>query len=170
MAYNGASFSYRMPAGAMATFTWPGSTTGTPPTTAPTTAPTGGTGQLTGLAGKCLDGPGAATTNGTPIDLFTCNGTAAQQWTPGTDGTLRALGKCLDVTGGASTDGTKTQLWDCTSGNSHQQWTYNTTTKTLINPATGKCLDVTGQSSADGTAIQIWSCNGQANQQWTLPD
>ncbi|TKA09296.1 hypothetical protein FCI23_23405 [Actinacidiphila oryziradicis] len=26
-----------------------------------------------------------------------CNGTSAQSWTVGTDGTIRVLGKCLDV-------------------------------------------------------------------------
>ncbi|GAA2374301.1 hypothetical protein Cme02nite_03380 [Catellatospora methionotrophica] len=126
-------------------------------------------GPITGLAGKCLDVPGAATANGTPLQLWTCNNTAAQTWTVGADGTLRALGKCLDVNGGINADGTKVQLWDCHAGNTHQQWTYRPATRNLVNPETGRCLDVTGQSSADGARLQIWTCNGQTNQQWTLP-
>ncbi|WP_433606691.1 lectin [Dactylosporangium sp. CA-139114] len=125
-----------------------------------------GGGPVTGLAGKCLDVAASGTANGTKIQLYTCNGTGAQNWTVGSDGTLRALGKCLDVAGGVNADGTKVQLWDC-NGNTHQQWARNG--QTLRNPETGKCLDVTGQSSADGTQIQIWTCNGQTNQNWTLP-
>ncbi|MET7400255.1 glycosyl hydrolase [Dactylosporangium sp. NPDC005572] len=126
----------------------------------------GGAGPVVGLAGKCLDVAASGTANGTKIQLYTCNGTGAQSWTVGSDGTLRALGNCLDVTGGVNADGTKVQLWDC-AGNANQQWSRNG--QRLVNPATGKCLDVTGQSSADGTQIQIWTCNGQTNQNWTLP-
>lgn len=55
---------------------------------------------IRGLAGKCVDVAGANPANGTAVQLYDCNGTAAQQWTVGSDGTIRALGKCLDVTGG----------------------------------------------------------------------
>lgn len=133
---------------------------GTPPSS-------GSTGPVTGLAGKCLDVAGAATANGTKVQLNSCNASSAQQWTAGADQTVRALGKCLDVAGGTNANGTKVQLWDC-NGNGHQQWAYNTGSLTLVNPETNKCLDVTGQSSADGTQIQIWDCNGQSNQQWHL--
>ena len=57
------------------------------------------TGAITGYGGKCVDVAGASTANGTAVQLYDCNGTAAQQWTVGTDGTIRALGKCLDVAG-----------------------------------------------------------------------
>ncbi|MEU0558767.1 lectin [Dactylosporangium sp. NPDC006015] len=130
------------------------------------TDPAPGTGPITGLAGKCLDVAAAGTANGTKIQLYSCNGTNAQRWTVGTDGTLRALGKCLDVTGGTAADGTRVQLWDC-NGNGHQRWTRDG--RRLVNPDTGRCLDVAGQSTADGAQIQIWTCNGQTNQNWTLP-
>ena len=41
----------------------------------------GGGGQITGLAGKCVDVAGAANANGTPVQLYDCNGTNAQRWT-----------------------------------------------------------------------------------------
>ncbi len=50
---------------------------------------------IRGLAGKCVDVAGASSANGTPVQLYDCNGTGAQAWTVGSDGTLRALGKCL---------------------------------------------------------------------------
>jgi chitinase len=127
---------------------------------------TGPTGAITGLAGKCADVAGGNSANGTAIDLYTCNGTAAQQWQVASDGTLRALGKCMDVAAAGTANGTVVDLYDC-NGTGAQQWTRSGAT--LVNPASGKCLDVTGPSSADGTHLQIWTCGTGTNQQWTLP-
>ncbi|MFJ3496977.1 ricin-type beta-trefoil lectin domain protein [Streptomyces sp. NPDC086091] len=133
---------------------------------APVTA-SAATGTVTGLAGKCLDVAGASSANGTAVQLYSCNGTAAQQWTVGTDGTVRALGKCLDVIGGSTANGARLQLWDCT-GAANQKWTV-TAARDLVNPQANKCADVTGNTSADATPIQLWSCTGAANQKWTAP-
>jgi hypothetical protein len=124
-------------------------------------------GQITGLAGKCIDVAAAGTANGTAVQLFACNGTAAQQWTLAADGSVRALGKCLDVTSAGTADGTKVQLWDC-NASAAQRWTY-TAGRDLVNPNANKCLDVTGNTSTDGTRLQIWTCTGGANQKWTVP-
>ncbi|MFC6083770.1 ricin-type beta-trefoil lectin domain protein [Sphaerisporangium aureirubrum] len=123
------------------------------------------TGQITGYGGKCVDVAAASSANGTQIQLYTCNGTTAQSWTTGTDGTVRALGKCLDVAAASSANGTKVQLYDC-NGSAAQVWTAQSD-GTLR--ALGKCLDATGPSSADGTPLQIWDCFASANQRWTLP-
>ncbi|GAA3777189.1 chitinase [Streptomyces coacervatus] len=125
------------------------------------------TGTITGLAGKCLDVAGANSADGTAVQLYDCNGTAAQQWTVGSDGTVRALGKCLDVTGNSTADGAKVQLWSC-SGGANQKWTV-TAAHDIVNPQANKCLDVTDNSSANGARAQIWSCTGAANQKWTAP-
>ncbi|MGW2645630.1 lectin [Streptomyces sp. NPDC001393] len=121
---------------------------------------------IRGLAGKCVDVAGANPANGTPVQLYDCNGTAAQQWTVGSDGTIRALGKCLDVTGNGTADGSTVQLWDCTGG-PNQKWTV-TGAHDIVNPQANKCLDVTGNNSANGTRLQIWTCTGGANQKWTV--
>ena len=171
VSYGGASFPYSLPGGAMVTFTWPGGTVNPTPTSTPTPTPTqtstgGGTGPVTGIGGKCVDVAGANSANGTAVELYTCNGTNAQQWTVGTDGTLRALGKCMDVTSAGTANGTKVQLYDCNATNA-QKWTRSGTA--LVNAASNRCLDATGNSSADGTRLQIWDCAGTANQQWCLP-
>ncbi|MER5864382.1 ricin-type beta-trefoil lectin domain protein [Kitasatospora sp. NPDC002040] len=150
--WGGQSFGYQLPAKTSATFTWNGGQSG------------GGGGRVTGLGGKCLDVASASSANGTTVQLYDCNGTAAQTWTPGADGSLRALGKCLDVAAASSADGTKVQLWDC-NGSAAQSWTPNAD-GTLR--ALGKCLDVTGNSSANGTPTQLWTCFGGANQRWQL--
>ncbi|MFD4524437.1 ricin-type beta-trefoil lectin domain protein [Streptomyces sp. NPDC058470] len=125
------------------------------------------TGTITGLGGKCLDVAGASSTNGTAVQIYDCNGTAAQQWTRGSDGTIRALGKCLDVTGNSTADGAKLQLWDC-AGSTNQKWTVSTA-GAIIGTQSSKCADVTGNTSANATPVQIWTCGGSANQKWTAP-
>ncbi|GHH81210.1 glucosylceramidase [Kitasatospora indigofera] len=156
--WGGQNFTYNLPAKTSATFTWNGGGGNQG----------GASGPVTGLAGKCLDVAAAGTANGTAVQLYDCNGTTAQTWTLGTDGTVRALGKCLDVTGGATADGSKVQLWDC-NGSGAQQWTYSPGSHDIVNPAANKCLDATGNSSANGTRAQIWTCTGAANQKWTAP-
>ena len=127
-----------------------------------------GAGPVRGDAGKCIDDAGAATNNGTAIQLFDCNGTGAQIWTWNSgDGTLRALGKCMDVTAGGTANGTQIQLFDC-NGTGSQEWRWRNQNR-LLNPQSGRCLDVTGGSTADGTRLQLWDCNSTAAQNWYLP-
>ncbi|MEU4666619.1 ricin-type beta-trefoil lectin domain protein [Amycolatopsis sp. NPDC023774] len=161
--WGGQSFTYALPGHTSATFTW----TGTQAGGGTTTPPTGRTGQITGLDGKCLDVAGANSANGTAVDLYDCNGTGAQQWTIGSDGTIRALGKCLDVASASTANGAKVQLYDC-NGTGAQQWTANSA-HDIVNTAADKCLDVTGNTSVNGTRTQIWTCTGAANQKWTAP-
>lgn len=124
-------------------------------------------GPIKGLGGKCIDVASASTANGTAIQLYDCNGSAAQQWSVGnSDSTIRSLGKCLDVTAAATTNGAKIQLYDC-NATAAQKWTF--TNGTLVNTGSGKCLDVTDKSTANGARLQIWTCAGGTNQTWTLP-
>ncbi|MFC5834396.1 RICIN domain-containing protein [Nonomuraea insulae] len=126
----------------------------------------GGGGQITGLGGKCADVAGANPANGTAVQLWDCNSTAAQSWAWNSDGSVRALGKCMDVTAGATANGAKVQLYDC-NGSAAQRWTFNSGTGQIVNPQANRCLDATGGSSANGTRLQIWDCTGGAAQRWT---
>ncbi|MEV6987067.1 ricin-type beta-trefoil lectin domain protein, partial [Sphaerisporangium sp. NPDC051017] len=123
------------------------------------------TGQITGIGGKCVDVDNANSANRTQVQLYTCNGTGAQQWTTGSDGTIRALGKCLDVDNANSANGTKVQIYDC-NGTVAQAWTTGANGSLR---ALGKCLDATNGNSADRTPLQLYDCNGTAAQNWTLP-
>jgi chitinase len=119
---------------------------------------------ITGYGGKCVDVRSASSADGTPVQIYTCNGTTAQQWThSGT--TFQALGKCLDVAAAGTANGTHVQLYTC-NGTGAQQWTSGAN-NSLVNTNSGKCLDDTGWSTTDGTQLQIWSCTGAANQAWT---
>ncbi|MFD9540969.1 ricin-type beta-trefoil lectin domain protein [Streptomyces sp. NPDC060022] len=134
---------------------------------APAGAAAAALGQITGPAGKCVDVAGASAVNGTAVQLYDCNGTAAQQWNVGSDGTIRALGKCLDVKDAGTANGSVTQLWDCT-GAANQRWSVSAARDIVSVPA-DKCLDAAGNSSTNGTRLQIWTCTGAANQKWTAP-
>ncbi|MEV0562184.1 S8 family serine peptidase [Dactylosporangium sp. NPDC050588] len=128
---------------------------------------TGGTGQVTGYAGKCIDVQNRQSINGTPVQLYDCNNTPAQYWVLAADGSAQALGKCLDVTGAGTANGTKVQLYDC-NGTPAQQWRVNTA-RQLVNVNASKCLDVTEWNSANGTQLQIWDCGDKDNQRWVPP-
>ncbi|MET8040424.1 ThuA domain-containing protein [Micromonospora sp. NPDC005215] len=128
---------------------------------------TPGVGPIKGLAGKCLDVRGGGTTDGTQVQIYTCNGGTAQSWTVTSGSTIKALGKCLDVSGSGTADGTKIQLWTC-NGTGAQNWAAQSD-GSLRNTSSGKCLDVSGNNSADSTVVHLWTCLNAANQKWTLP-
>ena len=128
---------------------------------------TGTTGPITGYQGLCVDVRGANSANFTPVQVYTCNSTNAQQWTVVAAGsTLHALGKCMDINGGGTADGTTVDLYDC--NNTGAQVFIPQSNGSLYNPQSNKCLDDTGYGGS-GTQLQIWDCSGNANQQWNLP-
>jgi hypothetical protein len=124
------------------------------------------TGAVTGYQGLCLDVRAAATADGTPVQVYTCNGTGAQSWTLTSGNQLQALGKCLDVTGAGTANGTLAQLYTC-NGTGAQVWQHQSNNE-YLNPNSGKCLDDTGYGGS-GTHVQIWTCAATANQEWTVP-
>ncbi len=128
---------------------------------------TGATGPITGYGSLCVDVRGASSANFTAVQVYTCNGTNAQQWTVASGNTLQALGKCLDVDAAGTANGTTVDLYDC-NGTGAQVWVPQSD-GALLNPESGKCLDDTGWSTTPGTQLQIWSCTGAANQSWALP-
>jgi Ricin-type beta-trefoil lectin domain/Glycosyl hydrolases family 16 len=134
-----------------------------------TTGATGNpTGPITGYGGLCVDDRAASTANFNPVQVYTCNGTAAQQWTVVNAGsTLHVLGKCMDINGGGTANGTTVDLYDC-NGTGAQVFIPQSN-GSLYNPQSGKCLDDTNWSTTPGTQLQIWACTGNANQKWTLP-
>jgi Ricin-type beta-trefoil lectin domain/Glycosyl hydrolases family 16 len=138
---------------------------GTPP---PPPPPTGTTGPIVGYGGLCVDVRAANPADFTPVQVYTCNGSNAQQWSVVQAGsTLHALGKCLDINGGGTADGTAVDLYDCNSTGA--QVFIPESNGELYNPQSNKCLDDAGWSTTPGTQLQIWDCTGGANQQWSLP-
>src|ERR1035441_1617490 len=84
------------------------------------------TGPITGIAGKCLDNRGNLKVDGNEIQLWQCNGDAAQKWTSSatasTAGTIvNSNGYCLDVYHSGKVSGTLVDLWRC-NGTAAQNW------------------------------------------------
>ena len=175
---NGQSFSYNLPAKAVATFTWP-------------KLGSGGTGGINSStwyevvntnSGKCVDDAGGSTANGTAVQQWDCgSGNANQEWQfqPTDSGYYKAVSRnassvAWDVTGGsgATGNGVPIQLWSY-GGGTNQQWlptaqSNGTYTFTARNSGT-ECLDVTNRSTTNGTQLQQWSCTaGDTAQSYTL--
>jgi O-glycosyl hydrolase len=131
--------------------------------------PTSGSAQelVGGQSGKCLDVPNASTTNGTQLDLWTCNGGTNQQYTLNASGTITVYGdQCLDAYQGGTAPGTIVDIYTC-NGGTNQQW-QEQSNGTITNVKSGLCLDVAGQGTANGSKVDLWTCNGGANQQWAV--
>lgn len=110
---------------------------------------------------KCLDNNGF---NGIDIQIYTCNGTAAQQWAWNEDFSIQNLNnnKCLD---NANADGTTIRLWTC-NGSAAQKFGLDANNN-VYNWQSARCLENAG---ADGVTVRLWTCNDTAAQKWKLPD
>ncbi|MFJ5708142.1 endo-1,4-beta-xylanase [Streptomyces sp. NPDC093105] len=135
------------------------------PNPTPTPTPTPGAGQIKGVAsGRCLDVPGAVTTDGTQVQLWDCNGRTNQQWTYTAAGELRVYGdKCLDAAG--TGNGAKVQIYSCWGGD-NQKWRLGSD-GSIVGVQSGLCLDAAAGGTANGTLIQLYSCWNGTNQRWT---
>ncbi len=116
-----------------------------------------------GGSGKCIDDNNGSTTNGTQLEIYTCNGGSNQAIT-NTGGTLTVLGKCFETAGSGTANNTAVQIDTC-SGGENQQWTL--TNNTIVGVQSGKCLTVQGASTANLAKLILYTCNGKTNQVWT---
>lgn len=127
--------------------------------------------QVEAAQGKCLDVQGGGKTNGTPVQIYTCNGSAAQQWQifgyPHGYALFNVNAqKCLDVQSGSATNGTKIQIWTC-NNTAAQQWKFDVRAASeLRNSATDKCLDL--HKFDNGYDSWQWDCNGSDPQKFRV--
>jgi glucosylceramidase len=175
---NGQYFSYTLPAGAVATFTWTPGSTGTGGGINPSTWYQ----VINTNSGDCVDATNGSSANGTAVQQWSCgSGNTNQEWQfqPTSNGyyqvdTRNAPGVVWDVTGGPSAtgNGTPIQLWSATGG-TNQQWlpaqqSDGSYTFTARNSGS-ECLDVTNRSTSNGTQLQQWSCtSGDTAQTFRL--
>ncbi len=125
-------------------------------------------GEVIGTGGLCLDVRGGTAADGQPMQLFTCNHTAAQTFAHPAAQTLTVLGKCLDVAAGATANHALVDLATCT-GSPAQVWSLRADGE-LLNPASGRCLDdPDGNTTPGAVQLQIYDCNAGRTQVWKLP-
>ena len=130
----------------------------------PTATPTA-TGQVKGINGLCLANQASLDTEGNPMGVSGCDGSAGQQWSTYSDSTLRTQGGCLDVVSAGTTSGTNVDWYPC-NGTAAQGWTHQANGE-LVNPHSNLCLTDPGGNT--GARLDIETCTDSAQQQWTLP-
>ncbi|WP_328723481.1 polymorphic toxin-type HINT domain-containing protein [Streptomyces sp. NBC_00247] len=123
------------------------------------------TGFTLAAGGKlCIDDANASVTPGAKVRVYTCNASAAQNWTISTDGTVKVLGVCLDTTGNATTAGTLVVLDTC-SADATQKWKVATDGTLVNNAKTTMCL-TDPAAAASGTQLTLATC-GSTGQKWS---
>jgi chitinase len=128
----------------------------------------GGAGTIVGVnSGLCLSVTGASTTAGATADLYTCNGSASENWTA-SGGTItgKNSGLCLSTSGNSSALKTTADINTC-DGDSYEHWTVESN-GTIVNSASGLCLSVTGSGTTNYTTADLYTCNGSASENWTV--
>jgi hypothetical protein len=120
---------------------------------------------------QCLDVPNAAATNGTRIQVFDCNGTAAQQFrfssrdvqfTSIGTGQVHVVGKCLDAPNGA--EGTRVQISDC-NGTPAQHVTITSAGQLQM---LRMCLGIANGDTSNGATVVLAPCRETSSQIWQL--
>jgi pectate lyase len=126
-------------------------------------------------SGKAMDLWQWATTDGAPINQFTRNDLAAQQWRFVDAGSgyyqIRSAhsGKVLELPN--ATDGTQLVQNAAVSGNTRQQFAVKDSADgyvRFVNRHSGKALDVWEWLTTDGAKIAQFADADGANQQWSL--
>ena len=141
------------------------------------TLPTGWTTVVNKTTGKCVDARAAAATDGTAVQQYSCNASAAQQWQfQATDsGYVRVnsqldASRTWDVKDVSTADSALVQLWAYGNG-SNQQWlpvAEGSGWYHLVNRNSGKCLDLPAASTADSVQLGQYTCNGTGAQSFSL--
>lgn len=127
---------------------------------------------------KCWDADlNSINRNGTKMQLWDCNNTAAHQAfyiTQNPEGYFRfqnvANGRYLDADlNSMNRNGTIVQLWDYIAGAKNQWWAGYEIPECYVrlqSPSSGRYLTAEGQVAANGTRLQLWDFMAGARSQW----
>lgn len=126
---------------------------------------------------KVLDVVAGSRDNGANVQLYSSNGTKAQQWKVSHDSkgyvTLINVGsgKVLDVAAGSTANGTNVQQY-ASNGSWAQKWILvkNSNGSLTLRSALNESLviDVAAGSTANGANVQVYASNCTKAQQWVL--
>lgn len=117
---------------------------------------------------KCLDVREAKFADGTPVQIYDCNGTGAQMWVISRGSTkvrVHGTNYCLDA-GSTPGNGVGMKIWQCYDNLPAQQWYYTQDDRIAFQDH-GLCLDLTNGILANSNRVQTWKCtDGNNNQIW----
>ncbi|HEY0699902.1 MAG TPA: ricin-type beta-trefoil lectin domain protein, partial [Micromonospora sp.] len=119
--------------------------------------------------GKCVDGQGYNSRNGTVQQAYACHGGRNQGfWYDSTRQSLHSElshDRCLDVSGGTLTAGTAVDVWDC-HGGVNQKFVFS---GGQLKPAGNTSLCVAFDNPWLGTPrLRLESCGSNTRQQWSF--
>jgi len=113
------------------------------------------------VLGRCL------AASGKYVLLYVCNGSIADQWRAGTDGSLvdSRYGNCLNGPSGAVANGTRLSLVACAPSTTEvtQHWTGPA--GPAVSGVTGKCRAASGSA---GAAAELITCADSSAQHWLV--
>jgi len=119
---------------------------------------------------KCLDVQGGVFKDGTPVQIYECNGTPAQQWyiiKGSTKVQVAGTNFCLDA-GTTAANGVQLKIWTCYDNLPAQQWFYTNDHRIALENQ-GFCTDLENGITTNGHKVQTWQCtDNNPNQVWTL--
>lgn len=115
---------------------------------------------------RCVGVSAHEASDGSPLTLQSCGGSAWQKWVFASDGTVRSEGMCMDIANASNDDGATIQLARCNGGWA-QKFNLNSS-HDLVNTRIGMCVDAKDMGTAAGTRLQLWECGGTSNQKWHL--
>ena len=173
---NGESFTYTLPAKAVATFTWtPGSGNGGGDTSAPS-VPSGLTASGTTASSTTLSWSGSTDNVGVSgydvlrngVQVGTTASTSYSDTGLAASTTYSYTVKAYDAAGNTSAASNAVSVTTGSGGGGggggpidSSKW-YQ-----VVNANSHKCIDAAGGGTSNGTAVQQWSCfSGNSNQQW----
>ena len=123
-----------------------------------------------------VDIPGASGADSTAIQLYSGNGSKAQQFsfTKQSDGSYVIVnvnsGKALDVRNGAAGNNAVVQQYSANGTNAQRWFIRDSGAGYYLQSALGNwVLDLSGGSTANGTAIHLYTPNGTVAQLFTSP-
>jgi Ricin-type beta-trefoil lectin domain len=122
---------------------------------------------IKGYDGKCVDDTANSSAKGTKIVLWSCDKTAAQNWSF-SSGELHHNGKCANDSGNAGSGG-KVVLYTCSSAK-NDRWAHKSNGEYVLKSHNSTlCLDDPGYSRNNGTQLVVYACKDTSNQRWSLP-
>ncbi|MGA9872162.1 MAG: RICIN domain-containing protein, partial [Rhodococcus sp. (in: high G+C Gram-positive bacteria)] len=121
-------------------------------------------GQFRTSGGLCLDNRWGVTLEGNPVDIYACNGSAAQRWTAEDDGTMRVQTRCLMPQSNSVGPGVLLVTGYC-SGSANQRWTYTAEGRLMIQ-GSDQCATNAADVQTNGNPVRLETCSGSSSQQW----
>lgn len=120
---------------------------------------------VSGPGDRCLDVSNSSALPGARIQLWDCNGTAAQRWTHQANGSLRAgVGTCADVLADSLRPSVRLVTGICSSLDPAQRWTIGA--DGTIRPTQKPKLCLSAPGTTRGEAVTLQNCNGAVTQRF----